>query len=93
MHPQDIMQKFNINGTPIPNAGISFEELHKEGKGIHIDQAVTWLEAVAKSIAVKEPCSKPSEGWNRCYRPFYGTVPSKTHWILDPNFGFFPIDK
>ena len=36
MHPNDVMQKFNQNGTPIPDAGISFEELHKEGKGKHL---------------------------------------------------------
>ena len=36
MHPKDIMQKFNKNGTPILDAGISFEELHREGKGKHL---------------------------------------------------------
>lgn len=36
MHPQDIMQKFNVNGTPIYDNGISFEELHQVGKGKYI---------------------------------------------------------
>ena len=51
-----------------------------EEKGVHMDQAVAWLETVAKSVFDKQEPSSLSP--RVVERPLYGAEMTRPHWLL-----------